>query len=227
MPRMASRAAAPVRDDRSTRDLILDAAEQRFAEKGFSGVSVREIASDAGLKNQASLYHHFKNKQALYEAVLERGVEPIFALVVQSAAGGGLASLLGPEGSDPFLEGVLDYLAEHPHLPRLIQRVGLDDSKYLRAAIARFLRPLYNEGIKVREAAGGPWDPRELPHLAFGLYLLIFGYFANAGLLEAVLDQDPRSAAAVARQRQFLKTAVARLLGVGVVSPRPVSRARP
>jgi AcrR family transcriptional regulator len=213
MPNMASRAAVRVRDERSTRDLILDAAEKRFAERGFAGVSVREIASDAGLKNQASLYHHFKHKQALYEAVLERGVEPIFALVVQSASGGGLASLLGPEGSDPFLDGVFEYLSEHPHLPRLIQRAGLDDSKYLRAAIVRFLRPLYIEGLKVLENAAGPWDAKELPHLAFGLYLLIFGYFSNAGLLEAVLDQDPRSPAAVARQRQFLKTAVARILG--------------
>src|SRR6185369_17314376 len=125
---MALRVAVRERDERSTRDLILDAAEKRFAEKGFSGVSVREIAGDAGLKNQASLYHHFKNKQALYEAVLERGVEPIFSLVVQSASGGGLASLLGPEDSDPFLDGVLVYLAERPHLPRLIQRAGLDDS---------------------------------------------------------------------------------------------------
>lgn len=227
MPRMGSRAAVRPREERSTRDLILDAAERRFAERGFSGVSVREIAGDAGLKNQASLYHHFKNKRALYEAVLARGVEPIFTLVVQSASGGGLASLLGPAGSDPFLEGVLDYLAAHPHLPRLIQRAGLDDSKYLRTAIGRFLRPLYTEGIKVLEAASGPWDPNELPHLAFGLYLLIFGYFSNAALLEAVLDQDPRSAPAVARQRQFLKTAVARLLGVGVVPSRPVPRARP
>lgn len=222
---MASRAAVRVRDDRSTRDMILDAAERRFAEKGFSGVSVRQIASDAGLKNQASLYHHFKNKQALYEAVLERGVEPIFSLLAQGASGGGLASLLGPEGSDPFLEGVLEYLNERPHLPRLIQRAGLDDSKFLRVAINRFLRPLYDEGLKVLEAAGGPWDAKELPHLAFGLYLLIFGYFANSGLAEAVLDQDPRGPAAVARQRQFLKTAVSRLLGVrGDVKPRGAGR---
>ena len=52
-----------------------------------------------------------------------------------------------------------------------------------------------------------------MPHLAVGLFHLIFGYFANATLLEAVLPEDPRSAAAVARQRRFLKTAVARLLG--------------
>src|SRR5258705_5122825 len=71
---------------RTTRDVILDAAERRFAERGFAGVSVREIASDAGLKNQASLYHHFKNKKALYEAVLARGVAPILEMVASSNA---------------------------------------------------------------------------------------------------------------------------------------------
>src|SRR5512134_217549 len=71
-------------DTRSTRDLILDAAERRFAERGFAAVSMREIAGEAGLKNQASLYHHFNHKRALYEAVLARGVAPIVGVVAES-----------------------------------------------------------------------------------------------------------------------------------------------
>src|SRR2546426_12702403 len=82
--------AAREDEGRSTRDLVLDVAERRFAERGFSAVSMREIATEAGLKNQASLYHHFKNKRALYEAVLNRGVELIVSHVAQS--GGGDAS---------------------------------------------------------------------------------------------------------------------------------------
>ena len=46
-----SGAAARRLEARPTRDLILDAAERHFAEHGFAGVSVREIAADAGLKN--------------------------------------------------------------------------------------------------------------------------------------------------------------------------------
>src|SRR5512134_163520 len=122
---MRSRAAASAREERSTRDLILDAAERRFAERGFAGVSVRQIATDAGLKNQASLYHHFKNKRALYEAVLQRGLEPIIELVAASDTAG--------DASDPVLDRMVDYLASRPHLPRLIQRAGLDDTKALRA----------------------------------------------------------------------------------------------
>jgi AcrR family transcriptional regulator len=204
-------AAAQLGESPSTRDLILDVAERCFAERGFDGVSMREIATGAGLRNQASLYHHFRDKQALYEAVLARGLHPVLALVAESgrawAAGRAEASL------DGFLDRVVDHLAEHPHLPRLLQRATLDDSRYLRGVLRRHLRPIYTQGLHVL-AAAGPWTPEELPHLAAGLYHLIFGFFADTALLAMVSDEDPRSAAAVARQRRFLRTAVARLLGV-------------
>jgi TetR/AcrR family transcriptional regulator len=205
------------RGERSTRELILDAAESRFAERGFAGVSVREIAADAGLKNQASLYHHFKNKKALYEAVLERGLEPIIQLVAQSG------ETEGDPMEGPFLDRVVDYLAEHPQLPRLIQRAALDDSKYLRQTVGRLVRPLYTQGLRVLAGTGEQWEAAEIPLLAAGLYHLIFGYFANAPLLESVLPDPPRSPAAVARQRKFLKAAVARLLG----TPLPQTGRRP
>jgi len=210
---MSPRAAVVrTREAPSTRDVILDAAERRFAERGFAGVSMREIAAEAGLKNQASLYHHFRDKKALYEAVLARGITPIIALVAESGKS-------WPSVGD-VLDRIIDYFEEHPNLPRLIGRAGLDDDRYLRSTLGRMLRPLYAHGIRALEDAAGPWDPSELPHLGAGLYHLIFGYFADATLFEAVVQHDPRSPAAVARQRRFLKTAVAQLLGVGPVRRR-------
>jgi AcrR family transcriptional regulator len=204
-------AAARTGDAPTTRDVILDAAERRFADRGFAGVSMREIAAEAGLKNQASLYHHFKDKRALYEAVLSRGITPIVALVMEG--GKAWPDALTEDVVAPVLDRILDYLEQHPHLPRLIQRAGLDDSRYLRSTLTRLLRPLYSQGLRVLETFG-PWDAAELPHLAAGLYHLIFGYFADAALLEAVVQHDPRSPAAVARQRRFLRAAVAQLLGI-------------
>lgn len=224
---MAPRAAATRAGEApSTRDLILDAAERRFAERGFAGVSMREIAAEAGLRNQASLYHHFRDKRALYEAVLGRGIAALVTLIEESAKDwpAGQIGRLDPAVQERVLDHVLDYLAEHPHLPRLIQRAGLDDSRYLRATATRILRPLYAQGLRVLQGTLGPWDEADLPHLAMGLYQLIFGYFADATLLEVVAQQDPRSAAAFARQRRFLKTAVAQLLGV--TGPRVTARSR-
>src|SRR5215470_12304170 len=103
--------AAKSTETRTTRDLILDVAEGRFAERGFAGVSVREIAADVGLKNQASLYHHFRHKRALYEAVLARGVESLVALVAGGATSG--TSGAAPEAMSATLDRVIDYLVEH------------------------------------------------------------------------------------------------------------------
>ena len=55
----------------STSDRILDAAEDLFAEKGYSATSLGDVADRVGIRSP-SLYNHFKNKEALYEAVLER-----------------------------------------------------------------------------------------------------------------------------------------------------------
>jgi len=190
------------------REAILDAAERSFAERGLAGVSMRGIAAEAGLRNQASLYHHFQDKQALYEAVLERGLAPLVALLAQAGDRG-----LAPGPENPALDRLVDYLAEHPQLSRLIQRANLDDSRLLRTTLQRILQPLYVRGLAVLSGAAGPWEPADLPHLAAGLFHLIFGYFANAPLLEVVADHDPHSPAAVARQRRFLKAAIAQLLG--------------
>lgn len=188
----------------TTRDAILDAAERQFAERGFDGASVREIAAEAGLRNQASLYHYFEHKQALYEAVLRRGVGLLVDVVVQSR---GLGSLTA------YLDRVLDYLVAHPDLAVLMQRVSLDDSEAARAIVSRVVRPLFGEGLRLLGDARRGWADDELPHLAAGLYHLIFGYFADAALLRAVMADEPMSARAIVRQRQFVHTAVARLLG--------------
>jgi AcrR family transcriptional regulator len=191
----------PAPASRRTRDAILDAAERAFADRGFAGVSVREIATDAGLRNQASLYHYFPNKQAIYEASLARGVETLLPLWSG-------ADVVGA-GS---LDSIFDYLAGHPHVARLIERAGLDDDPFVRDTAARLLRPLYQAGLQALEESDLPWQPSQLPHLASGLFHLVFGYFANASLLHAVLREDPFSARMLARQRQFLSGAIARLL---------------
>jgi AcrR family transcriptional regulator len=62
----------------STRDLLVDSAEQIFARDGFAGASLREIMRSADA-NPAAVHYHFGGKDGLLEAVLDRVVEPITA----------------------------------------------------------------------------------------------------------------------------------------------------
>lgn len=69
--------------EKDTRDKILDIAQKLFAQKGFDGTSVRDIAKEAEV-NIAAINYHFKNKAALYWQVtmlshqrLEEGIAGI------------------------------------------------------------------------------------------------------------------------------------------------------
>lgn len=57
------------KDSEATRAKIIEAAGQLFAEKGFNGVTVRDIVKKAGT-HLSALNYHFKTKEALYREVL-------------------------------------------------------------------------------------------------------------------------------------------------------------
>jgi AcrR family transcriptional regulator len=54
-----------------TRTRILDVAERRFADRGFDGVSIRDITREAGV-NGAAIHYHFGTKQDLVAAIVRR-----------------------------------------------------------------------------------------------------------------------------------------------------------
>ena len=59
----------PNADGHRTRQAILDAALDLFAEKGFFGTSVRDVATAVGVRESA-LYNYFPGKEALFDALI-------------------------------------------------------------------------------------------------------------------------------------------------------------
>lgn len=57
--------------ERGTRDLIIAAAARLYADRGYEGVSMRNVAAEVGV-GPANLYHHFKDKDALIRETLIR-----------------------------------------------------------------------------------------------------------------------------------------------------------
>ena len=82
----------------TARTRVLDAAMLVFRRHGFRRSSIEQAADAAGLTRQA-LYHHFKSKEALFRAVIERLYENALAAEIAAAhaaekAGGSLADIL-------------------------------------------------------------------------------------------------------------------------------------
>jgi AcrR family transcriptional regulator len=184
----------------ATRERILDAAEALFAENGLAGTAVRDIARDVGL-TAASLYNHFEGKQDLYEAVLERGVQPLIAMMQEAGA----RDQVG-EGRAELIENIMRHLAGRPHLPRLIHHEVIRGGSYLVKLGRTWLRPLIAEGIAEMKRHDEPnWLEDEFPLVITAWLNLVFGYFAMAPMLAVVFDTDPLSPESTERQTRFLK----------------------
>ena len=104
------------------RDRILDAAMLVFRRQGFRRSSIEQAAEAAGLTRQA-LYHHFKSKEALFRAVIERLHENALAAEIAAGeaaekAGGSLAEILIAEITARIGE-LIAPLEGSPHIEEL------------------------------------------------------------------------------------------------------------
>ena len=82
--RGAALARTQTKSDR-TRQRILDAAAVAFQRRGYASVTLKDIASLAGLQ-AGSLYYHFDTKEELVEAVLDTGVDGAIAATREAVA---------------------------------------------------------------------------------------------------------------------------------------------
>ena len=103
-------------------DRILDAATAVFRRQGFRRSSIEQAAEAAGLTRQA-LYHHFKSKEALFRAVIERAYEAAIAAessAVEAAenAGGSLADIV-VAGVGGRLKHLINSFDGSPHVEEL------------------------------------------------------------------------------------------------------------
>ncbi|MCH7891601.1 MAG: TetR/AcrR family transcriptional regulator [Gemmatimonadetes bacterium] len=202
MPNAAATANRPLRaPSRPARERILDAAEALFAEGGLAGTSIRDIALRVGV-TPGSLYNHFAGKQAIYQAVLERGIRPFFGLMDQLARGEQTA-----DAADEIIGAIMRHLGQHPRLPRLIQHEALTGAAHLTRLAEEWIRPLMSVGIaEIEREPDSPWDPDEFPLVIAAWVQLIVGHFTLSPLLlRDVAPDDPLSEAGLERQTRFLR----------------------
>jgi AcrR family transcriptional regulator len=188
-----------------TRERILDVAEALFALHGYAGTSMRELAAAADL-TAASLYNHFDGKEALYRAVLERGIRPL-VLLMQVRAG----SEASGDSAAAMVGEVMEHLRTRPHLPRLIQLEVLTGGEHLARLARDWVRPLLEYGVAEMKRQEAPWEPDEYPLVIAAWINLMIGHFTMAPVFREALDEDPLSPRLLESQTRFLQK-LARIL---------------
>ncbi len=115
------------------RERILMAAARAFAEAGFDGARVDEIARLAGV-NKAMLYYHVGNKAMLHEAVLMRWMDELFAEIGRQTVTG-----MAPEEKIKALAAAIETLVRtRPYYPQILLREFAAGGRNLpRSIIAR------------------------------------------------------------------------------------------
>jgi AcrR family transcriptional regulator len=164
------------------REEILDAATRLFAERGYAGASLADIAERVGIR-KASLFYHFDTKEAIYAAVLDRLVgslrEPLERIYDR---GGSYAERL-----DAVTETIVMTLGSDAFAARLLVREAMDQEP------GRALSPFLEGVVQVLEA-GAAWiragqdagefaadDPKQVVLTALGVHLMPFAVSALAG----------------------------------------------
>jgi AcrR family transcriptional regulator len=186
---------------------ILDAAEVAFARRGLAGTRVREIADAAGV-NGATLYNYYPSKDALYEAVLERGIPPLSAILAEFAAAPG-----GSESAHHVVRAVLQHLAGRPQLSKLIYLEAISEGDFLPKLASRWFRPILEQIVGELEARPTPehLDEELFAHVATLFVHLSFGHFALAPLLHEAMGEDPIAAVGIERQTRLIETLIEQL----------------
>ncbi len=96
---------------------ILDAAMEVFAEAGYEGARIDEIARRAGI-NKAMVYYRIGDKKTLYEEVIRY----VFGNTVQRISENIRAELSPEEKFKIYISNVARTMSQHPSLPRIMMR---------------------------------------------------------------------------------------------------------
>lgn len=214
-------------DDKTSRGEVRPAvvreATRLFAERGFDGTALQDIADAVGVSKPAVL-HYFPSKEAVRDAVLEGFLahwkEALPRLLFAAPTGvGRFEAIFG---------AVRQFFADEPHRARLMLREMLDRPDAVRALLREAVRPWLAAiaGFIRAGQAGGTHHP-DLDPEAYLLQMLQITIAAGVSnsVLPVALDDD--LAKARARSDRELDRIARTALFVTTTNPKPSKKRRP
>ena len=197
-------------DPDGNRRNIIEVATQEFAEKGFSGARVDEIAARTKTSKRM-IYYYFTGKEGLYIAVLEeayrkiRGIEATLDLAHQPPA----------EALRKLVGFTFDYQNAHPEFIRLVMNENIlngafvsrsKDIQRLNSAVINAVRALLARGQREGDFRKD-LDPVDL-HMSISA--LCFFNVANRATFSTIFKRDMASSRALALRRSQIADLILR-----------------
>jgi TetR/AcrR family transcriptional regulator len=188
-------------DALSAQDRVLVAARAAFAEHGFHGTRLQDVAAAAGLRHPTLLYH-FGSKEGLYAAVIDDAFADWAAETERAISTG----LRGFEQVAALIDAGSRFLTAHADFVRIWRHEALAGGGRLEDAMVAFIRPFVQRAIGFlhAEVAAGrlrEHDPAELLHLG---YATLMTHVSEERFRARLLDEDPSAAPDLMRHRAAL-----------------------
>jgi AcrR family transcriptional regulator len=189
---------------------IVAEATRLFAERGYEGTSMGDLAERVGLR-KASLFHHFESKDVLYATVLSQLLEGVQTAIVGAARSEG--SFV--ERVDALTDAITGMLGQEPHAARLLIREAMDWGPVMRDKLANSIQEVLRAAVEFAKAGQkeGVFNPQlDAHHLIVTLIGIYFMPFVIDRTVEEFAGMSPFQAPFVETRRREVREQIRRLV---------------
>lgn len=185
--------------ERNRRDIIA-IATTHFADKGFAGARVDEIAA-ATATSKRMIYYHFGSKEGLYRAVLTEAYRGIRSAELDA----GLEAMPALEALARLTALTFDYHYEHPELVRLVMDENMRHAPHVGSVVEAHNEMVLPSTLALieRGVAEGTFRPElDAVDLHMTISALAFYFVSNRYTFAAIFKVDTGSPAVAEKRRE-------------------------
>jgi len=177
---------------------LLETALPLFPQKGYAGVSIREIAAAAGV-NSSAISYYFGGKEGLYGSILESLFAPIEAIVTQKK----IKAATAEQRVRYFAVQAIEMHRKNPYMVKYMYMEMINPTRFCDTIIKKKLSKVYQylfQSVELGIEEGSFRSELDVGHAAFSLSALINMFFVVAPIRRRFLPETKNEETAYVEQ---------------------------